>query len=100
MMMMMTAFINEPNLVSCQHLSPILVPYVDETRWLDPRLTIHLNWNSFIPDDCDFHSSTLKTKILPVKTSSEQLLINQLKSIKLFIKTQHDKVLTYVHNKI
>lgn len=64
--MMTTALINDTNLVPRQHLSPILVRYVDETRRLDPRLTIHLNWNALIPNDRDFNRSTLKRETAPL----------------------------------
>lgn len=45
--------------VSGEHLSSVLVLDLDDSRWLDPGLTIHLNGNPLITQDGDLHCSTL-----------------------------------------
>lgn len=45
--------------VSGEHLSSVFVLDLDDTRRLNPGLTIHLNGNPLITQDSDLHSSTL-----------------------------------------
>ena len=45
--------------ISGEHLSSILVLDLNESRRLDPGLTVHLNGNPLITKDSNFHRSTL-----------------------------------------
>lgn len=45
--------------ISGEHLSSILVLDLNDSRRLDPGLTVHLNGNPLITQDSNFHCSTL-----------------------------------------
>lgn len=48
-----------PHPVSSEHLSSVLVLDLDDSRRLDPGLTIYLNGNPLITQDGDLYRSTL-----------------------------------------
>lgn len=48
--------------VTGQGLGPVLVDDLDITWGLDPRLPIHLNWNTFVSEDGNLHCPTLSQR--------------------------------------
>ena len=46
-------------LVSGQHLSTVLVDDRYEAWWLDPSLTIDLDWDAFLAEDCNLNTAAL-----------------------------------------
>lgn len=45
-----------------QHLGAILVNETDESRGLDPRLAVHLDWHPLVTRYGDFDAATLRAE--------------------------------------
>lgn len=55
--------------VSGKHLSTILVDDLNNAGWLDPGLSVHLHWNTFISFNSDLYLPTLFPHTYSMHTS-------------------------------